>query len=107
MGFEEVLAAFLSGHPGARAAVLCDDQGERVAAAVGRMAAFDVDVLGAVLAGAAAQMPGRLRLRLEDVVVWTSPVDQGCYVVVACAPGYDAACAADLASLVDALRAAM
>jgi hypothetical protein len=105
--FRSVLEAYVARHPGARAAVLCDDEGERIDLAVGAMAAFDVDVLGAVLAGPAAQCGGRLRIRLDDTVLWMSPVADGCYVVVACAPGLDAACGAELASVAAALRAAM
>jgi hypothetical protein len=94
---------------GARAAVFCDGEGERVAAAIGDMSAFDVDVVGASFAAVAGQVaPGQtLRVRLDDTAVWLAPVDLGYYVVVVCRPGRDQRCRDGLADVVAALRAGM
>jgi hypothetical protein len=108
--FQGVLDEVVAGGAfAARAAIFCDNEGERVAACKGGMTSFDVDILGASFAAIASQLPGgqTLRVRLDDVALWIAPVDIGYYVVVACDPGRDQRCRDALADVVAALRAGM
>jgi hypothetical protein len=109
MPFQGVLEQLVGGPVAARAAVFCDSEGERVAAAIGAMTAFDVDVLGASFAAVAGQLPvGQvLRVRFEDEALWLAPVDLGYYVVVSCRAGHDHRCRRELDAVVAALRAGM
>ncbi len=110
MAFQSLLdQALLEPDLALHAAIFCDPDGERVAAAAGTMAAFDVDVLGASLAVAASRCePGhRMRVRLGDHAVWLVPVDLGYYAVVIGTPGREFALARRLGELAITLRDAM
>jgi hypothetical protein len=113
MPFQAILEGLVGGAAasafGARAAVFCDGDGERVAAAVGDLSVFDVDVMGATLAATAGQLVAgqTLRLRLAETTLWLAPVDLGYYVVVVTRPGHDQRCRAALAGVCAALRAGM
>lgn len=110
MAFQEILETLVDAHaPAVRAAIFCDSEGEKVAAAPGQRDAFDVDVLGATFAQAAARLlPGsRLRTVVADATVWLVVVEYGCYLVVDCAPGGDAGCRSDLTLVAEALSAHM
>jgi hypothetical protein len=107
--FRAILETLLATHsPNVRAAIFCDHEGERVAAA-GDRDAFELDVLGASMALAAGQMKRgtRARVAVGDEVVWIIVVDLGCYLVVACAPGQDLACRHDFPAVAEALVAHM
>jgi hypothetical protein len=108
MPFQAVLAQ-VAAQRGVRAAVFCDGDGERVAAAAGDLGSFEVDVLGATFAAIAVQIgEGQaLRVRLAESVVWVAPVQLGYYVVVACFPGADHRARLALEGVAAALRAGM
>jgi hypothetical protein len=104
--FQEILSAFVDDTQDiVRFAVLCDGEGERIAAAHGAMAAYDVDVFGATFAATILPLArgARLRVRFDSVVAVVVVVDLGCYLVVACSPGYDAALRERLEGVVRAL----
>jgi len=105
----QVVLAQVTAQPGVRAAVFCDGEGERVAAANGELGAYEVDVLGAAFAAIAGQVSDgqALRARLADSVLWVAPVQLGYYVVVACAPGADHRARRALDGVAAALRAGM
>jgi hypothetical protein len=108
--FRAILETLLHSHaPAVRAAIFCDHEGEKVAAAPGSLTPFDVDILGASLAQAAQRMrPGtQARILLGDFAIWVVVVDLGCYLVVICAPGQDLACRRDLTRIAEALVAHM
>jgi hypothetical protein len=108
--FRSLLAGFVDeGRGGIRAAVFCDREGERVAAAGAGMDSDDVDIFGASFAAVAASVHGcsRLRVRMGDELVWILPVDAGYFVVVACASHRAPSVRPRLDALVQGLRAGM
>ena len=110
MPFAEILHALVVSHaPAVRAAIFCDHEGEKVASENGKLAAFDVDVMGASMALAAGRMVRgtRARVTFGGVVVWVVVVDLGCYLCVVCDPGRDLACLRDLPRVAEALVAHM
>lgn len=106
MPFTSILQRFVSSHgPAVQAAIFCDSEGEKVAAAAGALEPFDVDVVGATLAQAAQRLRcgSCTRVVTAELVVWMVVVDLGYYLVVWCAPGLDLKCRADVGALAAAL----
>ncbi len=110
MPFRMILDTLVAAHqPAMRAAIFCDHEGERVDASCGDMQTFDVDVIGASMAVAAAQMPrlGRLRVVVGDDAYWVMTVDLGYYLVIICRRGHDLQCTSEFQSVADALMTYM
>jgi hypothetical protein len=111
MAFREILETLVDTHaPLVRAAVFCDEEGERVDQfAVEGIDPFDVDLLGASFAPVALSVPAGCVLRVAhpDRVYWVATVESGCYLVVLCAPTGDGVVRADLPRAVAALAAHM
>ncbi len=110
MPFAEILHTLVVTHaPAVRAAIFCDHEGEKVASENGRLAAFDVDVMGASMALAAGRMVRgtRARVAFQGAVVWIIVVDLGCYLCVVCEPGRDLGCRRDFHGVAEALVAHM
>jgi hypothetical protein len=92
-----------------RAAIFCDDQGEKVdACSLEGIDAFDVDLLGAAYAAVAQAVPAGscLRVAHPDRSVWVATVEGGYYLVVLCS-GIDGVVRHDLPRAVAALAAHM
>lgn len=111
MPFQAILSTLVETHaPVARAAIFCDDQGERVGSfALDGIETFDVDLLGAAYAPVAFSMPADACLRVlhRDRVVWLATVEGGYYLVILCERRADGGVRADLARAVAALAAHM
>ena len=111
MPFQAILTTLVDTHaPVARAAILCDEGGERVAAfAVAGIDEIDLDLLGATLVPVAARLAeGELvRVLHTDRVVWISRLEGGCSLVVLAEPGRDAAIRFDIPRAVAAIAAHM
>lgn len=111
MPFQAILSTLVETHaPVSRAAIFCDDQGERVGSfALDGVDAFDVDLLGAAFAPIAFAMPAGACLRVLhlDRVVWLATVEGGYYLVVLCARGADGVMKPDITRAVAALAAHM
>jgi hypothetical protein len=113
--FREILSTLIAEHaPTARAAIFCDDDGEKVDAyALEGIDSFDVDLMGAAYARVAATVPlgSCVRVAHPEKTVWLAPIDCGYYLVVLCAVpsarGVDGAMRADLPRAVAALAAHM
>ena len=111
MPFRMILETLVETHaPLVRAAIFCDEEGERVDTfALPGIDAYDVDLLGASFAPVALAVPPGSCLRVvhPDRVYWLATVESGCYLVVLCAPVGDGAVRGDLPRAVAALAAHM
>jgi hypothetical protein len=109
--FTAILSTLVETHaPMVRAAIFCDDEGERVGSfAIDGVDAFELDLLGAAYAPVAARMePGTcMRVAHLERVVWVATVEGGCYMVVECVPGVDGVLRTELPRAVAALAAHM
>lgn len=111
MPFQAILSTLIDSYaPVARAAIFCDDQGERVDAhALPEVLPFDLALLGASYAPIARCVPEGSCLRVAhcEHVVWLATVADGYYLVVLCARAGDGAVRFDLPRAVAALAAHM
>ena len=111
MPFQAILSTLIETHqPTARAAIFCDDEGERVdACALPGHDAFDVALLGAAYAPIARSVPpgSCLRVSHDDRAVWVATVEGGYYLVVLCELVKDGGVRLDLPRAVAALAAHM
>ena len=111
MPFHSILSTLIETHrPTARAAIFCDDEGERVDSfALPDIAAFDVALLGAALAPVARSVPpgSCMRILQLDRTVWVATVEGGYYLVVLCDVVKDGGVRLDLPRAVAALAAHM
>lgn len=111
MPFQSILARLVEAHVSfARAAIFCDEEGERVQAfAVPGIDPWDVDLLGAAYAPLAARLEPHTCLRVvhKERVVWCAAVERGYYVVVLCERGPDGVIRRVLPTTVAALAAQM
>ncbi len=111
MPFQAILLTLIETHrPAARAAIFCDDQGERVDSfALPDIAQFDVALLGAAYAPVARSVPpgSCMRVLHPDRTVWVATVAGGYYLVVLCDLVRDGGVRLDLPRAVAALAAHM
>jgi hypothetical protein len=110
--FRAILETLVLNHaPRVRAAVFCDEEGERVEQfAASGLDPYDVDLAGASFAPIASSVPmgACLRVAHSDRVHWIAGVSSGCYLVVVCAShGCDGAVRRDLSRTVAALASHM
>lgn len=111
MPFHAILSTLIETHaPVTKAAIFCDDEGERVGShALPGIVDFDVALLGAAYAAIARDVPANSCLRVvhRDRTVWLATVESGYYLVVLCDPVRDGAVRLDLPRAVAALAAHM
>lgn len=111
MPFHAILSTLIETHrPAARAAIFCDDEGERVDSfALPEIGDFDVALLGAAYAPVARSVPAGSCLRVVhmDKAVWVATVEGGYYLVVLCDLVRDGGVRLDLPRAVAALAAHM
>lgn len=111
MPFREILSTLIETHrPIARAAIFCDDEGERVDSfSLEDVEDFDTALLGAAYAPIARSVPAGscLRVAHDDRAVWVATVEGGYYLVVLCEIVKDGGVRLDLPRAVAALAAHM
>jgi hypothetical protein len=109
--FQAILSTLIETHqPAARAAIFCDDEGERVDSfALPEIEQFDIALLGAAYAPVARSVPPGSCLRVvhPEKTVWVATVEGGYYLVVLCDPLRDGGVRLDLPRAVAALAAHM
>jgi hypothetical protein len=109
--FQAILSTLIETHrPAARAAIFCDDEGERVdSCALPDIDSFDVALLGAAYAPVARSVPpgSCMRVLHPDRTVWVATVEGGYYLVVLCDLVHDGGVRLDLPRAVAALAAHM
>ena len=109
--FREILSTLVDLHaPGVRAAIFCDDEGEKVGAfAVDGVDPYEVDLLGAACAPIAQALPpnAAVRVILADRAVWLARVDAGYFLAVLAERCRDGSVRLDLLRAVAALAAHM
>jgi len=112
MPFRAILETFVRSHPEVRGVIFCDEEGERVDAAIaeGNENFFELEVTGASLATILRQLErygtgSSLRTRHHDRTVMTQLIESGYYVTALCErSSVEARLVHDLAEVAEALR---
>src|SRR5688500_12140554 len=98
--FQDILSTLVDNHaPAARAAIFCDDEGERVDSfALPGIADFELSLVGAALAPVSRSVPPGACLRVAHATrsYWMATVESGYYLVVLCDVGRDGGVRLDL-----------